>query len=379
MCMSMCWSKTKSFKMAQPQVVTASDVAAGVVPHFQDWLHCQHVAEYKVVIPSYNRPRLLCETTLQLLRKQGVPLGRVAVFVAPGTVAGQQDPEWARYLKELRDHDMLEVHLMPGAAGLEHQMTKAMEWVGSGYFITMSDTVREIHIKTAGRDCGKRKLRAMPAGMLPALFDHGRCMLAAGDFVAWSVNPSHNVFRMTANTISRKLGLLDGNLTGMILPSNWQELRVADGHGLIYDVEWSAKLWKHGYRFCRYMNVCADHTYRRPGGQATLFDNVQARRQLEDAALKRVANECPGLLSWKRNDRKSLKSMQYQFHTVGPSPLRLNKRRQPGTGRNCENFALRPMTSAERKRKQRTGSPLGAATKGGQPGNHNSSKPRLKT
>ena len=360
--------------MARHVTVTVSDLSAGVVPHFADWLLNPHVAEYKIVIPSFNRPRLLCETTLQLLKRQGIPLGRVAVFVAPVTVRGQHDPEWARYLRELRDHDMLAVHLLPGGEGLEQQMAKAMAWVGSGYFITMSDTVREVRMKKATRGSSTKKLKPMPVGTLQALFSHGRSMLAAGDFVAWSVNPCHNGLRMTDNTVSRKLGLLDGNLTGMILPSDWMELRVADGHGLIYDVELSVKLWARGHRFCRYMNVCADHTYRRPGGQATLFDSALCRRQREDDVLQQVASEYPELLSWKRDDQTSLKNMQYHFHSVGPSPLRLARQTHPSNGRDCENFALRPMTAAERKRKQRRGSPLAVAQRGGQHGNRNAGK-----
>ena len=41
---------------------------------------------------------------------------------------------------------------------------------------------------------------------------------------------------------------------------------------------------------------------------------------------------------------------------------------------NCDNFALRRMTAAERKRTQRKGSPNGVAHGGGQPGNQNASK-----
>ena len=41
---------------------------------------------------------------------------------------------------------------------------------------------------------------------------------------------------------------------------------------------------------------------------------------------------------------------------------------------NCDNFALRRMTAAERKRTQRKGSPNGVAHGGGQPSNQNASK-----
>ena len=61
--------------------------------------------------------------------------------------------------------------------------------------------------------------------------------------VARSLNPSHKPKRLESLAISRKLGLLDGNLTGTLLPPDWRRLVVTKGHGLIYDVEWSASLW----------------------------------------------------------------------------------------------------------------------------------------
>jgi hypothetical protein len=53
----------------------------------------------------------------------------------------------SRDLDALRKYDKLEVHLLPGAVGLEAQMERAMQWVGDGYFITMSDTVKDIFVR----------------------------------------------------------------------------------------------------------------------------------------------------------------------------------------------------------------------------------------
>ena len=220
--------------------------------------------EYDIVIPSFDRPEQICRTTLALLRRHGVSLSDVGVFITPSTQGKDDDPEWSRYLAALRSHDMLEVNLLPGAKGLENQMEKAMEWMGEGYMLNFSDTVTDIMVRRTRKRSGQHFLAPMKRGLLPALFHHARDLMVAGAFTAWSVNPMHNASRMShKNQISRTLGLLDGNFFGMLLlPQDWKKCRVAKDHGLIYDVEWSASLCSRGYKFVRYMNICANHTYR---------------------------------------------------------------------------------------------------------------------
>ena len=71
----------------------------------------------------------------------------IGVFITPTTLDTADAPEWSHYLDALRKYDMLEVHLLPGAVGLEAQMERAMQWVGDGYFITMSDTMKDILVR----------------------------------------------------------------------------------------------------------------------------------------------------------------------------------------------------------------------------------------
>jgi hypothetical protein len=143
-------------------------------------------------------------------------------------------------------------------------------------------------------------LAPMSKGWMLPLIHHAHDLMIAGAFTAWSVNPIHNAGRMNSkNLISRKLGLLDGNFSGMLLPSDWKKCCVTKDHGLIYDVEWSASLWSRGHRFVRYMNMCANHKYRRVGGQQSVTMNPDARRALENACLKKLAAKFPKLLVWK--------------------------------------------------------------------------------
>ena len=55
--------------------VARADVQAGAVPHYYDVaLHEMDVSDIRVAIPSYDRPDMLSEATLTLLKRHGFPL-----------------------------------------------------------------------------------------------------------------------------------------------------------------------------------------------------------------------------------------------------------------------------------------------------------------
>ena len=333
------------------KTITAHDVASGTVKHWHDSLTktTRSQIDYKVVIPSFDRPIELCGYTLSLLRKEGVPMDKVNVFVSPSSARPGGTPEWYRYVEECKAHHFPEVHIRPGGRTLEAQMVAAMEWVGSGYMIVMSDTVRSIQTREDKPNCTTRMVPA-PQGTVMALIKHGFEMLKATGSTAWSVNPSHNPFQLSVNTITRKLGLLDGNLTGMFLPPNWRKMQVTSGHGLIYDVEWSASLWSHGHTFIRYQGVCCEHTYRRPGGQATLMNDVSKRRDRETQAIKACAKKYPTLVKWRSKPKASVRTMEYHFSLQGPAPLVMRKAR----GGTVREYSLtEKSTSAQRMARMR--------------------------
>ena len=308
--------------------ISAEDAANGKVKHWQDSLN-QTIGkniDFKLVIPSFDRPTELCGNTLSLLRKEGVPLDKVNVFVSPVSAIPGGTPEWYRYAEECKNHNFPEVHIRPGGRTLEAQMVAAMEWVGSGYMIVMSDTVKSIQTREDKPNCTTRMVPA-PQGTVLALIKQGFELLRATGSTAWSVNPSHHPWQLSVLTITRRLGLLDGNLTGMFLPPNCKKMQVTSGHGLIYDVEWSAALWAHGHSFCRYQGLCCEHTYRRPGGQASLMTDAAKRRHREVQAIKACTKKYPNLVKWCSKPKASLRTMEYKFSSQGPSGLVMEKAR----------------------------------------------------
>lgn len=309
-------------------LITAAHAATGTVTHWETFLakKSRQPLDFKVIIPSFDRPVELCGTTLALLQRDGVPMERVNIFVSPAAARAGGCPEWYRYSDELKRHGLAAVNVRPGGRTLDEQMNAALEWAGSGYVIIMSDIVRAIDTReeTRGRTA---KIVQAPAGTVMALIEHGFELMQATGSSAWSVNPSHNPLQLSVSKITRRLGLLDGNLTGMILPPGWRKMKVTKGHGLIYDVEWSASLWFHGHRFCRYQGVCCQHPYRRPGGQATLLPDASLRRKSERAAIKTCAKKFPDLIRWCRKPNASLKNMEYKFSRTGPPGLVMVKTR----------------------------------------------------
>ncbi len=321
------------------------------MPHWECYINRKQTEDFKVVVPSYDRPTEVVDNTLTWLRDQGIPLNRIGVFVAPTTVDGQDHPEWFRYLTALRHANMTDVHVVPGGNGLENQMMKCMEWVGEGYMIIMSDTVRHLCQRAPGG--GAARLEPVPKGTLTALIKHGADLLRASGCIAWSVNPSHRADNLSPLMITRRLGMLDGNLTGIFLPSGWRELKVTKGHGVIYDVEFSAVLWSHGYRFVRYQGLCCAHTYRLRGGQATLMPNALKRRRLENEALKVAARKYPDQLEFFKKPAASLRNMQYRYKKDGEERLTMVRQLVFGRPRRYRLGASSTSTDRMRRHRQR--------------------------
>ena len=334
----------------QRPVISRRHIRKREVSHYMDYVGKSCRVPCKVVIPTFDRPDVVCATTLSLLKRQGVDLSSVALFVSPDRPPQSKQPEWERYLLALRKHDMMEVQLLSGGSGLTGNMIAAMTWVKEGYFLTMSDRVSEIfHRVQLGANAPK--LVPAPIGTLPALIAHGYDMMKKGGFVAWSVNPAKNVMMLRDNVLSCRLGLLDGNLTGCLLPANWQSLQVRADHGLIYDVEWTVRLWASNRKFFRYAEICVQHPYRSHGGQRALYPNGLRRRVAENGALHRLAVAFPKLIEIISKPRCTLKTMLYRFKHSSEPPIKML--RGPQVGRRRKHVATRAMTPAERKRKQR--------------------------
>ena len=334
--------------------ITSQDVLNGRVPHWRHWIGKATDHALTVAIPSYDRPELLCEATLPLLAKHGVPLQHVHVFVCPQKAPRSNTPEWHRYLEATRRCGFGAVNIEPGGIGLEGQMTCILRRFRQGHLIVVSDDVFEVQ-ELVLDPCGKRRLRALAHGSLLPIFGHACSLMTAGNFQAWSLGCCSGRRNMSENEISRKCGLINGNMFGILRTNDGLENALPPHMGLVYDSALSCTLWSLQKYYFRYRSLCLKHKFRERGGYASLERTAESRRQRENRMLQRLQKHFPKLVRFRLKPRASCKTMQQHFCQVGPEPLLMNPAVWAGSGRPREAFTFRPMTAAERKRKQRHG------------------------
>ena len=329
-------------------------VQSGTIPHFFDYLKHGPLARVKIAVPTFNRPATLCECTLPFLRRHGVEMGRIHIFVAPTAVSHDSSPEWYRYLQATRDQGFEGVRLEPGGDGLTAQVRSILQWAEPGaHVVCMTDDVSDIFEKRHHKN-GKPYRSPLPNGSFDALVTHAEHLLRASACVAWSLNASRNVLSMTTDSVSRKLGLLNGNMWGMVADASFLDLMHDSRNGVICDVAWSVELWAKGYRFLRYRSLATQTVYRLPGGLQTT-QSAQERRERENVQIRLLARKHTGLIHFREKPAASLGTMLYSFAAVGPEPLIMKRPTAFNTGRRYSGFATRAMTAAERKRKSRGG------------------------
>ena len=335
-------------------LVDEAALESGTVPRFYDYLENRGKAAYFICIPSFNRPEKLCRTTLRLLKRHGIDLNRVHVFVAPSLAPQEIRPEWSRYVRELREHNFGAVHVEPGGDSLWEQMQAIFSWAAEGsHVVCLSDDVDDIQEMKTRKD-GSIHKKTLASGSLDALFQHAWDLLRAGNFSAWGLSASKNPLCMNTNIISRKLGLIEGNCWGMVAKPYLTRLLPDADVSVIYDVAFTTELWATERRFFRYRGLAAATTYKTPGGTTTYMSPMQ-RRSAEDAKIRQLSSKHAAILQFKAKDRASLGTQQFWFSQLGPSPLQMSEPSPVTAGRRYEVLATRSMTATERKRKQRGG------------------------
>ena len=82
-------------------MITAAQVSTGKILHWDRLLRRvePHEADYRILIPSFDRPAELCGNTLTLLKSEGINMDRVNIFVSPVTAKDKKQTEWYRYVE----------------------------------------------------------------------------------------------------------------------------------------------------------------------------------------------------------------------------------------------------------------------------------------
>jgi hypothetical protein len=229
-------------------------------------------------------------------------------------------------------------------------MMSGMQLVGVGnYMVVISDTVK--CVKRHMEYKGIRSLTRIASGELINIISHGYSVLQAHGFVAWSSVANHNAIRMDPVKMSRRLGLLDGNFMGMIVPNVFP--RFASLPDQIFYVALTAQLWDEGHRICRYMMLSCDHRYRLSGGQASNYQDPACRRRAEDTAIVSLARKLPHLVKFEASPKASVRTMQFKFTVQGLGPMTMMRRAKRGRPR-AECSKISSSTSRMQKLRCRT-------------------------
>ena len=337
--------------MAGCAEITTRDISVKSVPNFRDFVNHQE-PDYRISIPSHDRSERLCTCTLALLRRHGIDMKRVYVFIDPEATAGDGTPQWFLYLEAFRRHDFLNVNLHPGKKGLAAQLRRIFEWAKRGYLLVLTDDILDVRERRVLIHTSSARLEPLAAGMLKPLFAHSYSLLRAGDYTAWSLNASTNLEHMSDSGISVKLGLLEGNMSGYLLADDAPDFFLEDCYGVIADVAMSVKLWSAGRRFVRYRTLSIQHRYRGPRGFSTEMTK-EDRRLAEDDAVRTLCAQWPHLIRFVAKPGASLGQQQCKFSSIGDPPLTMRRPTVCKAGRPYEGFADRPMTAAERQQKSR--------------------------
>lgn len=317
-------------------------------PHFLDFVD-DEVAELKftVVIPSYDRPEVVCHKTLSLLRRHGVLDHSILVLITPGRVFGNTETEWDRYRTSMVRNGYGGIRRELGAVGLEKQIWQGMKYVGqSNYMVCMSDDVSDI--KMMRLLSKKMKLSTRPdvltAGALLGVFSLGWQLINDLRVGGWGVNCAHDGRSLNPRLVSCSLGLVEGNLYGIKVNLK-EELRCRLS-GVLCDHETSCRMWSHGGRFVRFQMLCVVHAYHNRGGYHSSC-GVEQRKLLEKKSIAALIKKFPDLVehSLPRNAcGPAVQALRYKRHRAPPITMM-----PPTKGANLRKYqGLRGSTSAER-------------------------------
>eukprot|EP00959_Pyramimonas_sp_CCMP1952_P037515 785484-Pyramimonas_sp.AAC.1 len=306
--------------------------------------------DYRVIIPSVDRPAVLCNTTLHfLINVQAVPPERIHVWVADATLPRQTLPEKDRYADALQSRGWDRVQLRVGVLGLTAQWNHIVNaYPQNTYIVCVLDNVRRIHRCVESR-AGRKKIE-LASPLFKALVQHAGDLCHRHGSWMWGLCPAQSLMSMSPNGISRKFGLVQNAVLGF-----WTRRDPSlCCKGFCLDLEYSCRYWQSDGILLRYEMLCASRPYGTAGGQSTVAGS--GRREVESTHIQKLAREFPHLLKYA--PEKGTKTVQpVRIFPVGPSPLQLKTE----TTRQVI-FAKRPASSTEKYRRSR-GLPLNTRKK----------------
>lgn len=238
--------------------------------------------DYRIAIPSYQRPAMVTERTLSALAAGGVDPDRVTVFLH------RHDPHLDTYRDVLPPTGVH--HVVTDHHGINAQRAGIVTAYPAGTpLVQCDDDLRRLVVAV---DAKRTITMTDVHGFLRGMFMD----TAARDLWVWGLSPTTNAFYMTPGRITEGLRFLLYALVGTFTrPGHPVHLATVPTKD---DYELSLRSWWYDGASVRHDGAAADaDIYKAPGG-------CQLTRRPEDAhvAVAALESDWPGLV--RRNTRR---------------------------------------------------------------------------
>ncbi len=287
--------------------------------------------DYVLVIPSFNRPVMLRERTLQILLQQGIDLTRVFVFVANCVAPGQSVTERECYVAMLSELGFPAENVVVGVRGIREQRNFMVKWVLERYdelkhVVSMDDDLEKLEYKVRtgfDNNGGERGLlRQLEVGGLEAWIAHAAKGMQMHEAYIWSANTSNNVYFMRSDVISTCNGMCNGYLYGFLARGDADLL--PQFKDATEDRERSVRYFaKDGIQLRYKMYSAKTKCFKNTGGLQDLFEGKnlkqknEARKFEEHTGHMMIENAFPTLYTHQSvRPRKDMQTMEGGFHSV---------------------------------------------------------------
>lgn len=157
-------------------------------------------ADYRVAIPSYQRPGVLCTKTIPMLLDGGVTPDRITVFL------DEHDGELPGYLRQLPAG--IDAHVTP-PRGIAEARTTAFNFYPPGTPVALFDDDVSHLIKAIDAKL-TRPIKDVDGFLRTMFFE-----TAARDLWVWGLSPTPNAFYMTPGRITTGLRFCVGTCLGV--------------------------------------------------------------------------------------------------------------------------------------------------------------------
>lgn len=164
---------------------------------------------YIIAIPSYNRAEGLRDMTLSMLKNQGVPKGKINIFVA--------DKEEEKKYREIIPKNMYN-KIIVGVKGLLPQLRFIVSYYPEGkHIVRFDDDIQSIFKKKhkVGADVSRKQMDETRLLNLDDFIKRAFETLKKERLTLWGINKTSNPFFMT-DGYTTDLRVIVGNVNGWI-------------------------------------------------------------------------------------------------------------------------------------------------------------------